>query len=591
MSTRSTPTSERSPQAQRPEPVNRQSQSGHETVLRVGFWAIGLLFAVAQAWIFRYQVTADSISYLDMSDGVLPGSDWHRLINGVWSPLYPFLLGVFRRVFGISPANEIVDGHLLNIAFFLFAFICFEFFLQIAVKKFTIREEPSASDSGLAPLPTWVILSLGYTLFLWASISEISVRHLRADMLMSGFVYLAVGLLLRMQGHAPRWRDYIALGAVLGIGILSKEILLPVGTLIIAATLFAVTNRRLALRMIAASLAIFLLIGSFYFVPLSRARGRFTLGESGTLNYLLHVNRARPYWYLQTVGTGSGSFVHAPQRIFSSPPAYAFSVPAMVTHPLRFDPSDWIAGARPRFVLKRQIISCIPSVRNIAELLTPLGFVVLAVLALGYVSWKKGRLLSALKTTWPMWTIGLVGCGVYVPVHVEPRYIAEFLALLLFGIILGFRSPQNVGRKAVLAATAVIVASVLTPLAVGICLRYFEYVGLSNADSLASAQLENLGIRPGDRVARISPSVMDLGIERVARVEVVAEVDFEHAQEFWAAPLNTQQEVLDTFISHGARAVIATLQKNQPGVDSRWIHLGSTRYWIWLPDKNPAASP
>src|SRR5260370_28063394 len=197
MSTRSAPLSERSPQPQRPEPdvVNHQPPAGHESALRLGLWGIGILFAVAQAWIFRYQVTADSISYLDMSDGVLPGSDWHRLINGVWSPLYPFLLGIFRRAFGISPANEIVDGHLLNIAFFLFAFVCFEFFLQIAVTKFTIRENAWPSDGGLVPLPAWMILSLGYTLFLWASISEISVRHLRADMLMSGFVYLAVGLL------------------------------------------------------------------------------------------------------------------------------------------------------------------------------------------------------------------------------------------------------------------------------------------------------------------------------------------------------------------------------------------------------------
>jgi len=571
--------------------VNRQPQTGHETALRVGFWGIGIVFAVAQAWIYRYQVTADSISYLDMSDGVLPGSDWHRVINGVWSPLYPFLLGVFRRLFGISPANEIVDGHLLNIAFFLFAFICFEFFLRTAVTKFTIREEVSPPDGGLAPLPAWIILSLGYTLFLWASISEISVKHLRADMLMSGFVYLAVGLVLRMQGHAPRWRDYIALGTVLGIGILSKEILLPIGTLIIAATLFAVTNWRPAIKMIAASFAIFLLIGSFYFVPLSRARGRFTLGESGALNYLLHVNRARPPWYLQTVGTGSGSFVHAPERIFSSPPAYAFSARTLVTHPLRFDPSDWIEGARPRFILKRQIIACIPSVRNIVELLLSLGLVVLAALALGHVSWKKGRLLNALMSTWPIWTIGLAGCAIYVPVHIESRYIAEFLALFLFGIVLGFRIPQNIGRKTLVAAMAAIVASLLLPLAGRTYVRYFDYARLPNADSMAAAQLGTLGIKPGARVARISPIVMDLGIERVARVEVVAEVDFEHAQEFWASPLSTQREVLDIFASHGARAVIATLPKSQPGIDSRWIHLGSTQYWVWLPDKNTAASP
>jgi len=90
--------------------------------LRIGFWGIGIFLAAAQAWIFRYQVTADSISYLDMSDGVFPGNDWHRLINGVWSPLYPFLLGVFRRIFDISAPNEIVAAAPAEPCFFS---VCF----------------------------------------------------------------------------------------------------------------------------------------------------------------------------------------------------------------------------------------------------------------------------------------------------------------------------------------------------------------------------------------------------------------------------------------------------------------------------------
>src|SRR5690348_2842040 len=82
--------------------------------LRIAFWSAGILLASLQAWIFRYEVSADSISYFDMSDGVL-GRDWHRLINGMYSALYPFLLGVFRRTFHISPRNEIAAGHLFGV--------------------------------------------------------------------------------------------------------------------------------------------------------------------------------------------------------------------------------------------------------------------------------------------------------------------------------------------------------------------------------------------------------------------------------------------------------------------------------------------
>lgn len=89
------------------------------TALRLAFWSVGILLASAQAWIFRYEVSADSISYFDMSDGLL-GSGWHRLINGVYSVLYPFLLGGFRRLFHISPGEEIPAAHAFGVVLFIF---------------------------------------------------------------------------------------------------------------------------------------------------------------------------------------------------------------------------------------------------------------------------------------------------------------------------------------------------------------------------------------------------------------------------------------------------------------------------------------
>src|SRR5690348_14031631 len=76
--------------------------------LRFAFWTVGTLLAIGQAWLSRFMVSADSVSYLDMSDYAFSGWGWRRLINAVWSPLYPFFLGLFRRAFHISPANEIV---------------------------------------------------------------------------------------------------------------------------------------------------------------------------------------------------------------------------------------------------------------------------------------------------------------------------------------------------------------------------------------------------------------------------------------------------------------------------------------------------
>ena len=91
MSTRSFRIPAALPPRRRPAPelVQRQPRPVGVATVRAAFWAVGVVLAGVQAWAFRYYVSADAISYLDMSDGVMPGGSWHRLINGVWSPLYP----------------------------------------------------------------------------------------------------------------------------------------------------------------------------------------------------------------------------------------------------------------------------------------------------------------------------------------------------------------------------------------------------------------------------------------------------------------------------------------------------------------------
>jgi hypothetical protein len=77
MSTRNLRIPVSSIQAQGPaqEIVMRKPVAASDGALRVIFWSFGLALAVAQCWIFRYQVTADSISYMDMSAGVMPGGE------------------------------------------------------------------------------------------------------------------------------------------------------------------------------------------------------------------------------------------------------------------------------------------------------------------------------------------------------------------------------------------------------------------------------------------------------------------------------------------------------------------------------------
>ncbi len=249
------------------------------------------------------------------------------------------------------------------------------------------------------------------------------------------------------------------------------------------------------------------------------------------------------------------------------------------------DLSYWTEGARPHFVLKRQLGACLSNLRYLTELqVRQLAPVLVAVLVLVLLAWKAGR-LSRLKATWPIWVIGIVGCMPYVPMHVESRYVTEFIALVWIGIVLGLGGSVPVSRKSVMVCTVLVcVPLMLVPMRQIYLKR--ENVNRQNEDAQAAVELAELGVRPGDKVARISPMVVDLGIERIARVEITAEVDHALAREFWAASLSTQDSLLHLFASRGAKAVIATIQEpdkeNHPG----WLRLGCTKYWVWFPKQS-----
>jgi hypothetical protein len=551
--------------------------------LRLIFWSTGILLASAQAWVSRFRVTPDSIAYLDMSDAVLPGGDWHQLINGTWSPLYPFLIGLVRRAFQTPAAQEIFVAHLLNVVLFLFAFACFEFFLRSAMDRLKPMLEERGSRDTLTVPAEWACLSVAYSIFLWASISAISLKFLRPDMLMSGFLYSSAGILMRMQSSSARWERYAVLGLVLGVGYLAKAPMLVIGLVILTLTLFVVEDWRRAIKMFVAAFTLTMAIGSLYFVPLSLARGHFTLGESSVFNYMVHVDGALPVWYLQDPGLARGSFTKPPKKIFSSPRAYAFGFQCYCTHPLRIDPSIWINGVSPRFVLSRQVRVVLVHLRDNPEVLMALATAMGLLFILGFLLRRKED-VSAFRNSWPICLLGIAGCLMYLLVHVEPRYVAPFLVLFWCGIIFSLRVPGTLAAPAVTASTLVVIVLLLLPMSWATFQKYREGLWKVDLNAVAAAELERLGVRPGDHVARIQGVAMgDLGAFRIARVTVDAEVDLENTDAFWSSPVTTQHELLQVFAQRGITAVIAASPKLNASNQSEWTQLDSTRYWIWRP--------
>jgi len=539
--------------------------------LRVGFWLLGTVLAVIEAWSSRYFVTPDAVAYTDMSDGVLGSQDWHRLINGVWSPLYPALLGFLRRIFSPSAIHEIRFDHILNVPIFLFAFASFEFLLS----SIHPGDFGSPFSRDRVPLPRWVFLTLGYALFLWASISEITLETLRPDMLMSGFLYLAAALLIHMRRRRANLGFYVALGVVLGLGFLAKAPMLPIAMLILAASLLIVENRLRAIPMAACSGAIFWLIASLYFIPLSRSLGYFTLGESSRFNYIVHVNHAGPGWYLQSAGNAEGTPVHRTHQIFAEPPTYEFSNGISITHPLRFDPSYWSQGLKPVVDLHNQLKTVMENLRVYRHIFIKLAGMILGLVILCYADRIGSSLVRDLIEGWALWLVGVAGVLMYALIHVEARYVGAFFVLLWLGLAAGLGHRRTDG-KLIGATTIAIALSLILP---AVKTAYGLGRGGRNMDGEVAQALPQFGIQTGEQVARISTGG-DIGWARASRVTIIAEVDWETgARKFWNSTPAIQTQVLQALRATGAKCVIAHLwgDVTPPG----WQRLGKTQYWIY----------
>lgn len=545
-----------------------------ERRLRFAFWLVGILLATMQAWAYRHYISADGISYLDLSDAVLPGTDWRRIITGTWSPLYPLLLGLCRLL-SPDPYREVIVGHFFNILIFLFAFAAFEYFFRSLMP-----EQPDSPGEDVV-LPRWMYLTVAYTLFLWAAIGQITLRSLRADMLMAAFLLLAMGILCRIRGRPGTWATFFALGIALGLGYLTKTPMLLIGSLMIGSTLFLSQEWVRTLPKAALAASLLLAIGSLYFIPLSQMRGHLTFGDSGKLNYLLYIDGAEPQWYLQRMGQGSGEPLHMATRLFEQPPVYKFSIDKPVSHPMRYDPAYWVEGVNPRFSFSGQIHILVVNLKHYLGISRSAWAVIAAVLLLWFLSGSARRVMSGLMGQWPEWFIGISGLAMYVLVHVEPRYVGVFFLLVWIGLLIRSKIPRGKLNFVAPAVAIVVAASVLVPLAWSAALDLWRTRHESDVGANVAKELAALGVHPRDKIARISPMVNDYVWVHMLRATIVTEVDMQHTQEFWSASPDQQDKILRTMADTGARIVVAHIATRPMPPD--WQRLGTTPFCIrWL---------
>jgi hypothetical protein len=385
--------------------------------IRIAAWVIILALVAFQAYAQRYAVGPDGISYLDLSDAVVHGR-LSELVNLYWSPLYPFVIGVARRVFGDSAGLEVPIAHAVNFVAMFGMFSAFEYLL-FPILKLAIRTPRSVLRGPLG-------FASAYALFGFMALTMTTFELTTPDIFASTAAFLTLGGLLRLSddANANARRDAIVVGVALGLGALAKSFMVP-WAIVCFATLAVALRRQLSL------VAIAVVAWGIFVIPwtatLSNKAGRLTFGDAGRLTYMWFVNEQSP----PALGVvAPDALTPATQAIL---PGVGIVGDAPGTDPMWYDPARWNASLHPKINLKQQVATLKIFEGFYLQQFAPVVFLVFLIVVAPSVArrriWSRG---------WVIYVPALAGMFAYAMVVVTSRYIMPFvlaIALLLLATV------------------------------------------------------------------------------------------------------------------------------------------------------------
>jgi len=558
--------------------------------LRAVVWIAALVVGSLLSWEYRNQIDNDTISHLDMADAYFRG-DWKMAVNGYWNPLYAWLLGVVLHTVKPSPYWEYPTVHLVVVLMFLFALVGFELFLRELICFHNGIEQDSACEVRQPAVSETAWLMLGYTLFFWSSLFLIRVTQTNPDMLVAAFVYIATAFLLRIRRSRRPTLNFVGFGLALGLGYLTKQVMFPLAFVFLVVALFSAGNIRRAARGVLAALVAFSVVSAPLVLTLSISKSRLTFGDSGRLNYAIHVNNL-PGRHWQGTNPESGRPLHPTRKIFDSPAAYEFATPIGGTYPLWYDITYWYDGVRIHPDFSAQVKTLRKNLNGLVGHLMGLhGSIVVGLMVMLFAS-SPGRLvLKNISDYCFLMFPAVCGLGIYCIVGwMEGRYIGPFVTILALGLFFAtsLRQPREYGRTvtAVTAVIAVMLAVNMVPLLSSAVMDALHSHKVNEHWEVANG-LNGMGLRPGDRVASISyANVNNVKWARLARVRIIAEVYHTpyydpDKNDFWESDVSAQQEILKAFATAGARVVVSD-EKPRGALIAGWQKIGRTSYYAYF---------
>jgi len=179
---------------------------------------LAVLLGLAQAWLTRSFANNDGPSFLDLGEAVA-SHGWSAAVNGLYSPLYPVLIGLTLAVIQPVPAAEFAAVHGLNFLLYLGNLAAFYYLVRSLL---TVR-----ANLGAGPPPDTrrfddLLDALGFGLCTWASLKLIGVAQIIPDLAVSPFVDLTAGLLVRLGSGSYTRATFVLLGFASGWGTWPK---------------------------------------------------------------------------------------------------------------------------------------------------------------------------------------------------------------------------------------------------------------------------------------------------------------------------------------------------------------------------------
>ncbi len=584
--------------------------------------AAAVAIGAVHAWSGRHAMNPDGISYIEMAREFAAG-DSSALVNGYWSPLYPFLVGLTLWVIDPGPAWEAGVAHLVNYLIYIAGLAVFMWLWAECAPRSREEREGEAShrqspegssrgargergDGGRGGTPAQgvsatriqnrqstiqTVSSVG--VYCWLSLRLIGLDRVGPDLLAAACLFAATGFLARLH-RGPTFGGAVGLGVSLGLGCLAKSIMFPTTAVcLLAAFVLAGPWRRHWLKPALAGVLMTILVAP-YVLQLSLQKGRLTWGDAGWIAYAGCVSIEDPA-HLDRNGNGRRPFdwPQDPGRFFpqllptqvlnDNPLIHEFDGPVGGSYPLWRDPSFWYGGLVASFYWPGQVRALAHSLGQLWSFMArDWGWAMLAVLLMGLPGLWKQR--------WRALLLGpaLAQLGMLALVLVIPRYIAGPVAIMV-AVLASAVSP---GRRVLLAATAIAVwagvaFNTVEPLrSAWPDVRWFSDASGSSHWLTAQAMRE-AGLQPGDAVGHVGAACKSWSYwASLAGVQIIAE--FRPGDVFWSATAEQQAEWVDVFRQRTrVRALVARPPAGTP-LPAGWREVAGTGFRLLMIDDEPS---